>query len=138
MSSSTTRQSTLVFLGLPASIGIGVLLLALAIAVSPYLSGLELGEITLPELSSGTQKSLLWLGPLLLLISGLALFFPAWRVLKPGTPSDDDVRRWAAEHGFANPYDLGIRNYEQCLRDLGYQPMKKLKAASAGPSASLS
>jgi hypothetical protein len=138
MNSSTTRQSTLVFLGLPASVGIGALLLALAIAVIPYLSGQELGGVTLPELSSGTQTLLLWLGPVLLLISGLALFVPAWRVLKPGTPSDDDVRRWATEHGFANPYDLGIRNYEQCLRDLGYQPMRKLKAASASPSASLS
>src|ERR1041384_4262608 len=104
MNSSTTRQSTLVFLGLPASVGVGVLLMALAIAVSPYLSGQELGAVTMPELSSGTEKLLVWLGPLLLLISGLALFFPAWPVLKPGTPSDDDVRRWAAEHGFTNPY----------------------------------
>lgn len=128
MNSSKTRQSTLGFLGLHPSVGVIVLLLSLAIAVSPYLSGQELSDaLGLPPLEPGLQKLLMWLGPLLLL-SVLALFFPVWRVLKTGTPSDEDVRRWASEHGFSNPYDLGIRNYEQCRRDLGYQPMKKLKA----------
>jgi hypothetical protein len=129
MSSSTIRQSTLGFLGLRPSVGVGVLVLALGIAVCPYLSGEELADFALPVLTTQVQNLLMWLGPVLLL-SVLALFFPVWPVLKPGTPSDEDVRRWAAEHGFSNPYDLGIRNYEQCLRDLGYQPMKKLKTAS--------
>jgi hypothetical protein len=129
MNSSKARQSTLGFLGLHPSVGVGVLLLSLGIAVSPYLSGQELGGLRLPALTEGAQDLLAWLGPVLL-VSVLALFFPVWPVLKAGTPSDEDVRRWAAEHGFTNPYDLGIRNYEQCLRDLGYQPMKKLKTAS--------
>ena len=129
MTSSKMRQSTLGFLGLRPSLGVVVLLLALGIAVSPYLSGQELSDgLTLPTLAAGAQKVLMWVGPVLLM-SVLALFFPVWPVLKPGTPSDEDVRRWATEHGFSNPYDLGIRNYEQCLRDLGYQPMKKLKAS---------
>jgi hypothetical protein len=128
MNSSKTRQNTLGFLGLHSSVGVLVLLLALGIAVSPYLSGQEVGGVTLPALTAGVQKALLWVGPVLLM-AVLALFFPVWRVLKPGTPTDEDVRRWATEHGFSNPYDLGIRNYEQCLRDLGYQRMKKLKGA---------
>jgi hypothetical protein len=129
MISSKARQSTLGFLGLHPSFGIVVLLLVLGLAVTPYLSGQDLGGLTLPALNEPAQKLLFWSGPVLLL-SVLALFFPVWPVLKTGTPSDEDVRRWAAEHGFANPYDLGIRNYEQCLRDLGYRPMKKLKTAS--------
>jgi hypothetical protein len=126
MNSLKTRQSTLVFLGLPVGVGITLLGVALGIALLPYLAGQELLGIAMPELTAGMSKTLLWIGPALLGIV-LVSFFPLWPVLKAGTPSDDDVRQWATEHGFSNPYDLGIRNYEQCLRDLGYRRMKKLK-----------
>lgn len=123
------RQSTLGFLGLHVSIGVVVLVFVLILALSPYMGGQQIGAWQVPPLFPSVQKILTWLGPLML-AGVLALFFPMWPVLKTGTPSDEDVRRWAAERGFANPYDLGIRNYEQCRRDLGYQPMKKLKPAN--------
>jgi hypothetical protein len=37
-----------------------------------------------------------------------------------GKPPAEQVEAWAREHGLPNPYDMGTRNWEQCLYDLGY------------------
>ena len=115
-------------LGVPSSIGVLALILAVLVALLPYLSGQDFGSLALPALGPSVQLGLMWAGPALLVLV-LALFFPVWPALKSGMPSDDDVKRWASEHGFSNPYDLGVRNYEQCLRDLGYRRIRKARTA---------
>lgn len=39
---------------------------------------------------------------------------------KTGQPPPQEVHAWAEKHGIPNPYDMGLKNWEQCLYDLGY------------------
>lgn len=71
------KHSTYEQLGLPGHFGEVLLLVSLALTLSPYFPGLDFGALKVPALPDGTRKKLKLLGPIFLAVSGL-LFFPFW------------------------------------------------------------
>ena len=71
------KHSTYQQLGLPGHIGEVLLLLSLALTLSPYFPGVDFGALKVPALPDRTRKTLKVLGPILLAAS-IFFFFPFW------------------------------------------------------------
>jgi hypothetical protein len=82
----SSKQSAYGRLGIPSPIGETVGLLALALALSPYLAGTDFGFLKVPELAGAAKRDLKVLGPILLAAS-LLLYFPLWKMRAGGPRS---------------------------------------------------
>ncbi len=71
----TQKQSVYGRLGIPVTIGVTVTLLALVLAIAPYMADKDFGFLRVPDFSEATKHELRLLGPILLAAS-LFLFFP--------------------------------------------------------------
>ncbi len=87
-----TKQNAYAKLGIPGAVGATVTLLALALALAPYLADKDFGFLKIPAFSEEAQHELRVLGPILLALS-LALFFPLFAPQAPAirSASSDDA-----------------------------------------------
>jgi hypothetical protein len=80
-------KSTYNILGFPDGVGVLFVAISLSLTLSPYLSGIRLGQIDIPRFPKRLRKWLKIIGPLLLLFSLLG-FVPFW---PPPSPKEDPL-----------------------------------------------
>ena len=79
-------MSLLERLNLPANFGYALLLLGLALSLAPYLRGADFGVVKIPDLSDGTRRALVFIGPLVL-AAAVLVHVPVSLRLSPLSPA---------------------------------------------------
>lgn len=70
-------MNTYEVLGLPDALAVAFVLILLSLTLTPWLGGLEVGPLKIPELDDRSGRAIRILAPVGLVI-GLSAFFPAW------------------------------------------------------------
>lgn len=81
-------MSLLALLGLPNEIGIILFLAAIGAILAPFLGGLEMGTITIPQVLEKQRSTVTLIGVLGILLS-LSLFYPFFSVVSPKSINGD-------------------------------------------------
>jgi hypothetical protein len=79
-----TRLSLFQLSHLPETFGLTVLLIALTLLLTPYLAGVDLGVVKMPQMSGAANRVLRWVGPFLML-AAVGAYAPAWPLTCPAT-----------------------------------------------------